>query len=52
MLTSGVVFRHDNALPYKAASTLTLLENFNWELFEHPPYSPDLDLSDYRLFAT
>jgi hypothetical protein len=22
----------------------------NWELFDHPPYSPDLAPSDYRLF--
>jgi histone-lysine N-methyltransferase SETMAR len=27
-----------------------LLEHFNWELFDHPPYSPDLALSDYHLF--
>jgi histone-lysine N-methyltransferase SETMAR len=24
--------------------------HFNWELFDHPPYSPDLALSDYHLF--
>jgi hypothetical protein len=23
-----------------------LLEHFNWELFAHPPYSPDLAPSD------
>jgi hypothetical protein len=23
---------------------------FNWELFDHPPYSPDLAPSDYHLF--
>jgi hypothetical protein len=28
---------------------LALLEHFNWELFDHPPYSPDLALSDYKL---
>jgi hypothetical protein len=27
-----------------------LLEHLNWE-FDDPPYSPDLALSDYRLFT-
>jgi hypothetical protein len=26
-----------------------LLEHFNWELFNHPPYSPDLAPWDYHL---
>jgi hypothetical protein len=28
-----------------------LLEHFRWELFDHPPYSPDLTSSDSRLFT-
>jgi hypothetical protein len=28
-----------------------MLEHFNWELFDHPPYSPDLALSNYHLFT-
>jgi hypothetical protein len=51
MLISGVVLLHDNACPHTAASTHALLEHFNWELFEHPPYSPDLALCDYHLFT-
>jgi hypothetical protein len=27
------------------------LEQFNWELFDHPPYSPDLAPSGYHLFS-
>jgi hypothetical protein len=27
-----------------------LLEHFNWVLFDHPPYSPDLALNDHHLF--
>jgi histone-lysine N-methyltransferase SETMAR len=27
------------------------LELFNWELFDHPPYSPDLAVSNYHLFT-
>jgi histone-lysine N-methyltransferase SETMAR len=30
---------------------LLAFENFNWQLFDHPPYSPDLTLSDYYLFT-
>jgi histone-lysine N-methyltransferase SETMAR len=51
MLTSGVVLLHDNARPYTAGRTRALLEHFSWELFDHPPYSPDLALSDYHLFT-
>jgi hypothetical protein len=35
---------------WSAAHTRALLEYFNWELFDHPSYSPDLAPSDYRLF--
>jgi transposase len=49
MLTSGVVLLHDNARPHTAARTRALLEHFNWELFDHPPHSPDLAPSDYHL---
>jgi hypothetical protein len=27
-----------------------MLEHFKWEMFDHPPYSPDLTLSEYHLF--
>jgi transposase len=50
MLTSGVALLHDNACQHTAACTQALLEHFNWELFDHPPYSPDLAPSDYHLF--
>jgi transposase len=48
-LTSSVVLLHDNVRLHTAARTQTLLEQFNWELFDHPPYSPDLAPSDYHL---
>jgi transposase len=51
MLTCGELFLHDNALPHTAAHTLELLEHFNWELFDHPPYSPNLAPSVYHLFT-
>jgi transposase len=52
ILTSGVVFLLDDAPPHTAARTRALLEHFNWELFDHHPYSPDLAPSYYRLLTT
>jgi transposase len=53
MLTYSVlvVLLHDNARPHTAAHIRTLLEHFNWELSDHPPYSPDLAPIDYHLFT-
>jgi transposase len=51
MLTSRGVDFHDNARPHKTAHTRTLLEHFNWELFEQSPYNPDHLPSDYHLFT-
>jgi hypothetical protein len=49
MLTYGVVpILHDYACPHTAAPTRTLLEPFNWEWFDHSPYSSDLTSSDYH----
>jgi histone-lysine N-methyltransferase SETMAR len=28
-----------------------MLQHFNWELFDHPPYIPDLAPSHYHLFT-
>jgi hypothetical protein len=43
---------HDNAGLHTPGHTQTLLEHFFWELFDHPPYSTDLALSDYHLFTS
>jgi hypothetical protein len=51
MLTYSVVLLHDSACPHAAACTRALLEHFNGELFDHPPYSPDVTPSNYHLFA-
>jgi transposase len=48
MLTSGVVLLHENARRHSAARTRALLEYFNWELFHHPSYSPDLAPREYH----
>jgi hypothetical protein len=51
MLVKGFLL-HDNARPHTAARTNALIKLFNWEIFDHPSYSPDLAPSDYHLFAT
>jgi hypothetical protein len=51
MLTYGVEFLHDTARSHTATRTRVLLEHFNWELFDHRPYSPGLLPSDYRLYV-
>jgi histone-lysine N-methyltransferase SETMAR len=50
MLSAGIVFLHDNARPHTARWTASLLQEFGWEVFNHPPYSPDLAPSDFHLF--
>jgi histone-lysine N-methyltransferase SETMAR len=51
MLSRGVVMLHDNARPHTAAAaTQDLIATFNWEPFDHPPYSPDLAPNDFPVF--
>ncbi|KAJ4440986.1 hypothetical protein ANN_10835 [Periplaneta americana] len=50
MLTAGVVLLHDNACPHTARRTAAVLTEFGWELFDHPPYSPDLAPSNFHVF--
>jgi histone-lysine N-methyltransferase SETMAR len=42
---------HDNARSHTDARTRALLGHFNWELSDHPPYSPNLAPTDYHLFT-
>ena len=51
MLTKGVVLLHNNARPHTTAHTNALIRLFNWEIFDHPPYSSDLAPSDCHLFT-
>ena len=45
-----VLFHHDNAPAHSAGKTQALLREFRWEIIQHPPYSPDLDHSDFFWF--
>jgi histone-lysine N-methyltransferase SETMAR len=51
MLTPSLVLLHDSVHPRTAARTRALPGHFNWELFDHPPYNPDLTPSDYHQFT-
>ncbi|KAG5324817.1 MOS1T transposase, partial [Pseudoatta argentina] len=45
-----VILLHDNARPHVAKPVKTYLETLKWEVVPHPPYSPDIALSDFHLF--
>ena len=42
---------HDNAYPHITAYTTETLQKLKFEAMAHPPYSPNLALSDYHLFG-
>lgn len=48
----GIVFHQDNARPHVAMATQQKLIELNWEVLDHPPYSPDIAPSDYYLFRS
>jgi hypothetical protein len=50
LLTSGTCLLHDNTWPHTAGKMTKLLEKSGWENLDHPPYSPDLEHSDFHLF--
>jgi histone-lysine N-methyltransferase SETMAR len=50
LLRKGVTLLHD-ARPQTANRTRELLRHYNWEVLDHPPYSPDLAPSDFHLFG-
>ncbi len=49
-LSKKIFLIHDNARPHTANIVQTLLADFKWEVFAHPPHSPDLAPSDFHLF--
>ena len=50
MLSADVVLLHDNARPHTARRSTHLLQEFSWEVYNNPPYSPDLAPSDFHFF--
>jgi len=41
---------HDNARCHVANNITFLLRRWQWEILEHPPYSPDMSPCDFDLF--
>ncbi|GBM56624.1 Histone-lysine N-methyltransferase SETMAR, partial [Araneus ventricosus] len=50
MFSRLIALLHDNSRLHTAVATQELLDQFGWEIFDHPPYSPDLATSDFHLF--
>ena len=50
MRNAGVVLLHDNVRPHADRRLTHVLQEFSWEVFNHPPYSPDFALSDFHIF--
>jgi hypothetical protein len=50
-LARGVLLHHGSARPHTARATQEGIQELQWELLEHPPYSPDLTSSDFHLFG-
>ena len=47
-----VILLHDNARPHVAQVVKTALQELEWEVLIHPPYSPNLAPTDYHLFRS
>jgi transposase len=45
-----MILQHDNARSHTANMTKAAIQELDWEILPHPPYSPDLAPSDYCLF--
>ena len=50
-VTKGILFLHNNAPAHLALATHKKLAYLGFQCFNHPPYSPDMALSDYHLFT-
>jgi histone-lysine N-methyltransferase SETMAR len=49
-VTKGALFLHTNGPAHRALATQKKLAYLGFQCLDHPPYSPDLGPSDYRLF--
>ena len=50
VMVQNPIILHDNARSHTAAVT-DLLHRWQWEILEHPPYSPDMSPCDYDVSA-
>ena len=49
-MSRGMCLLHDNARSHSAHVITALLEKFQWDILDNPPYSPYLAPSDFHLF--
>jgi histone-lysine N-methyltransferase SETMAR len=50
-LARGILLHHDNSRPHTTRATQERIRELQWELLEHPRYSPDLTPSNFHLFG-
>ena len=50
LISTWVILHHDDASAHTSYHVLSTIHNLRYELFRHPPYSPDLAPGDYYLF--
>uniref|UniRef100_A0A914BWR9 Transposase n=1 Tax=Acrobeloides nanus TaxID=290746 RepID=A0A914BWR9_9BILA len=46
---NNIVFHHDNARPHVEARAIESIEEKEWDLLPHPPYSPTEAPTDYHI---
>jgi histone-lysine N-methyltransferase SETMAR len=49
-LSTGVLLQRDNAQSHTSSSTVATIQDYPFECLLHPPYTPDLAPSDFRVF--
>jgi histone-lysine N-methyltransferase SETMAR len=50
-LASAVLLHHDSARPHTIQATQERIQELQWELLEHPPYSPDVAPINFQVFS-
>lgn len=50
LVDEKILFHQDNAPVHTSVIEKAKMQEWEWELVSHPPYSPDLAPSDYFLF--
>ena len=50
MLTKGILFHQDNAPVHESVVVMSAIHDCDFELTDHPPYSPDLVRQTFNLF--